>query len=507
MLLHSARWLACLVAAGLLASSASLHAGDKKKPAEPILVKNEVLKEDDPEDTKRKGSPCKTYTVKLEEGKKYQFDLKSKDFDCFLRLEDSKGKEVAFNDDAEPGTFDSRIVYKANATGDYKVIVTRFDNKAGKFALTVNEAQKQPLQTGSKFQGKPMELKLKDGKAIYEGELTPKDATAQGRYFKLFTVQLEQGKVYRIDHRAGDQKEIDAYLFLEDADGTQLEANDDAPGTLDSRIVYKAGKTATYRIVATSLGQNQTGKFTLEVGPATDKKEIKDAETKYQIDNFSTLPEDQRAKFVAELKKRFEDQGENLTVNDARAAFTFAMEVESVDPKLARQVYTDYIKIFAAATSPQLKGFTKALENNMKGIDRLGKEIEITGKTVDGKDFDLKKLKGKVVLVDFWATWCGPCIAEMPNMLRAYEKYHKRGFEIIGVSLDRGDAEITQFNETRDIPWASINVEDSRKLADRYGVQAIPYPVLVDQAGRVVSVRARGPQLERLLERLLAEKK
>jgi thiol-disulfide isomerase/thioredoxin len=111
------------------------------------------------------------------------------------------------------------------------------------------------------------------------------------------------------------------------------------------------------------------------------------------------------------------------------------------------------------------------------------------------------------VLVDFWATWCGPCIAEIPNMLEAHAKYGKRGFEIIGVSLDRTDEAIVKFNEQRKIPWNSINIEDSKKLAEEYGVNAIPFPVLIDREGNVVSLRARGPQLDRLLERLFSDEK
>ena len=142
-----------------------------------------------------------------------------------------------------------------------------------------------------------------------------------------------------------------------------------------------------------------------------------------------------------------------------------------------------------------------------KSLEKVGKEFPVAGKTLDGKDFDLKNLKGKVVLVDFWATWCGPCIAEMPRMLSAHAKYNKRGFEVIGITLDKNDDVVVKFNEARKIPWNSINVEDSRKLANEYQVNAIPFPVLIDQAGNVASLRARGPQLDRLLERLLPEKK
>jgi len=94
-------------------------------------------------------------------------------------------------------------------------------------------------------------------------------------------------------------------------------------------------------------------------------------------------------------------------------------------------------------------------------------------------------------------------------MESAYKKYHGKGFDIIGISLDRpdDDEKLSKFIENRKMPWPTINIEDSRKLADRYDVNAIPFPILVDANGRVVSIRARGPQLERLLEKMLGEKK
>ena len=92
-------------------------------------------------------------------------------------------------------------------------------------------------------------------------------------------------------------------------------------------------------------------------------------------------------------------------------------------------------------------------------------------------------------------------------MVEAHKKFHGKGFEVIGVSLDKGDAEIVKFLDDRKLPWQSIGAEDGRKLAERYGVNAIPHPVLVGRDGRIVSTRARGPMLDRLLERYLAEKK
>jgi hypothetical protein len=120
----------------------------------------------------------------------------------------------------------------------------------------------------SQFVGKTIELKLKDGKVEHAAELDKDDSKALGRFhYKVFTVQLEKGKIYRIDQRGtADDPKFDPYLFLEDGDGVQLEADDDSGGGLNARIVYKAAKTGPYRIVATTFIAGQTGKFILAIG-------------------------------------------------------------------------------------------------------------------------------------------------------------------------------------------------------------------------------------------------
>ena len=145
--------------------------------------------------------------------------------------------------------------------------------------------------------------------------------------------------------------------------------------------------------------------------------------------------------------------------------------------------------------------------SSLKNLDRIGKEFDLSGTKLDGKEFDLKDLKGKVVLVDFWGTWCGPCVAEMPNILKAYQKYHSKGFEVIGVARDKNDDIVSAFMEQRDLPWACLNIEDSLKMITKHGVKSYPNTVLVGPDGRIVSLSMRGPYLERMLERLLVEKK
>jgi thiol-disulfide isomerase/thioredoxin len=133
---------------------------------------------------------------------------------------------------------------------------------------------------------------------------------------------------------------------------------------------------------------------------------------------------------------------------------------------------------------------------------------DFTEKDLDGKPLSIAKYKGKVVLVDFWATWCGPCVAELPNVLKAYDDYHAKGFEIVGISLDSDEQKTRAFLKERKMAWPQYfdGKGWDNKLAVQYGVHAIPATYLLDAEGKVIGRDLRGDDLTQSLAKALPPK-
>jgi len=128
--------------------------------------------------------------------------------------------------------------------------------------------------------------------------------------------------------------------------------------------------------------------------------------------------------------------------------------------------------------------------------------LDITGITLDGRKVSLADYKGKVVLIDFWATWCGPCMKEIPNVYQNYAKYHGLGFEVLAISLDKDMGELQEFIVKNNPPWpvlADMHPSNPVRMASKYKVTAIPTMILVGPEGNIIDPNCRG---ERLTARL-----
>ena len=186
--------------------------------------------------------------------------------------------------------------------------------------------------------------------------------------------------------------------------------------------------------------------------------------------------------------------------------YSSIMAIQALDP----DKYSDLYKSLDAGLSKKFPNdknvimFHEVVERMLStNIGQFAPEISLP--SPDGKEIALSSLKGKLVLIDFWASWCGPCRKEMPNVIKIYSKFKNKGFEIYGVSLDQ-DKEKWMEAITKDgINWPQVSdLKYWDNVAARiYNVQGIPYTVLIDKDGKIIAKNLRGQELEKKIAEVL----
>ena len=263
-----------------------------------------------------------------------------------------------------------------------------------------------------------------------------------------------------------------------------------------------------------------------------------DADAERQIATFvstvladRSIPEDDRvgvllysgnAAFMKKVGMRLFTQGMSKLHEEFETASIENMRVALKQFPTNSMIYTMLVSVAQRSTGERQKELArdiinapgappgaKTLANHiLKGTKpyEVGKALDIHFIALDGREVDLAKLTGKVVLVDFWSTTCGPCIAEMPTVKAVYEKLHGRGFEVVAISLDDKETALRRFIKEKELPWPQHfdGKGWENQFAVRYGIFSIPTMWLVDKRGNLRDTNVR-LDLERRVISLLAE--
>jgi len=209
---------------------------------------------------------------------------------------------------------------------------------------------------------------------------------------------------------------------------------------------------------------------------------------------LSGLPatQDELLKSADALQKDFPKREEVY-----RLMMSAAAEAEGAQAKVLLQMIVD------GPAPDDVKTMAKGM---LERQDALGKPVAIQFTALDGRAVDIAQLKGKVVLIDFWATWCGPCVGEVPHVKETYEKLHDKGFEIVGLSFDESKDALETFVKEKGMAWPQYfdGKGWQNKFGQQFGINSIPTMWLVDKQGNLRDMNARDG-LEERVAKLLAE--
>ncbi len=279
----------------------------------------------------------------------------------------------------------------------------------------------------------------------------------------------------------------------------------EAYGQLRSELMELQKTATTQQKMGAALAQME-GKLKAFIEAYPDSEEALEARLELGMVYSSMMKDELAAKYFKEYLS--DDRVEEEKAGYAR--FYIAKAYENMGKfDEAKEHYTIFVEKYGHL-NPQ---YLAAAQGTLADISVLktlatGKEpIPFSVEGLNGKTISLEQYKGKVVLIDFWATWCMPCKVEMPNVIKIYKKFNKKGFEIIGISLDSNKSALESYVESNEMTWPQYfdGKGWQNDIAQKYRVRQIPTTYLIDRKGVIRYRSLRGPELEAAIAKLIEE--
>lgn len=273
-------------------------------------------------------------------------------------------------------------------------------------------------------------------------------------------------------------------------------------------------------LAALALLFASTGAGWAEEEEAAPKEEVSEELKKEASEAYDAMIDDANARFAKARAEEQKTTGIELELADEFVEF--AEKYAGTDEAVIAWIQAGMLARMASDYDRAEKYLEKADELTDKPSYQADIQRELTTmkirpgmptpnfqvSTVEGDTLRPDDLRGQVFLLDFWATWCSPCLAELPNVKKVYKQYHPQGFEIVSVSLDEDREYFEEFIEKQEMDWIHVyNPEqsDDQDLAERYGVVAIPRMILIDEEGTIIEASLRGHQLNEALAKVFEE--
>ena len=215
--------------------------------------------------------------------------------------------------------------------------------------------------------------------------------------------------------------------------------------------------------------------------------------------------EDSKQKTLEQVHK-FLREREELTLSDVQTGMLAAAMLElQPNKKPAHDTYVLMDELLKDDKREEMQNLRVNLRANVRRLELLGSKFVLKSKTTDNQAFDIEQFQGKFVIVDFFATWCGSCLEEIPRLKTQLEKYQSKGLEVVGISLDEDRKALDKFLDEALLPWPVLHDAEKdpmKRLQVQFGISQLPTVLLLNKEGVVVSLEARGSELERLMQML-----